>query len=347
MKVVAALRTGRQAVDAIEHHDADVVMLDVDMPELDGISALPLLLKKKRGLVVIMVSTLTRRSAEVSLRALSLGAADYVPKPEAAPDAATSAAFRRELIEKVRTLGRGRSASRALAPAAVPAADPSLRRALRPGGGLPLAAGASTVNLRPFSLAAPRALLIGSSTGGPQALSALLATLTAAIDRAPVLIAQHMPPTFTAVLAEHLKGAAGREAHEGEDGEPVLTGGIYVAPGARHMRVVRGPGGVRIALGDDPPINFCKPAVDALFSSAAAVWGAGNLALVLTGMGTDGTRGAADLVAAGGSVIAQDEATSVVWGMPRSAAQAGLCSAVLPLDQMAANVTRLFFGDRQ
>jgi two-component system, chemotaxis family, protein-glutamate methylesterase/glutaminase len=110
MKVVAALRTGRQAVDAIEHHDADVVMLDVDMPELDGISALPLLLKKTRGLVVIMVSTLTRRSAEVSLRALSLGAADYVPKPEAAPDAATSAAFRRELIEKVRTLGRGRSA---------------------------------------------------------------------------------------------------------------------------------------------------------------------------------------------------------------------------------------------
>ena len=149
------------------------------------------------------------------------------------------------------------------------------------------------------------------------------------------------------VLAEHLKGAAGRDAHEGEDGEPVLAGGIYVAPGGRHMRVVRGPGGVRIALGDDPPINFCKPAVDALFSSAAAAWGAGNLALVLTGMGTDGTRGAADLVAAGGSVIAQDEATSVVWGMPRSVAQAGLCSAVLPLDQIAANVTRLFFGDRQ
>jgi len=258
MKVVAALRTGRQAVDAIEHHDADVVMLDVDMPELDGISALPLLLKKKRGLVVIMVSTLTRRSAEVSLRALSLGAADYVPKPEAAPDAATSVAFRRELIEKVRTLGRGRSALRALAPAAVPAADPSLRRALRPSGGLPLAAGTSTVNLRPFSLAAPRALLIGSSTGGPQALSALLATLTAAIDRAPVLIAQHMPPTFTAVLAEHLKGAAGRDAHEGEDGEPVLAGGIYVAPGGRHVRVVRGPGGVRIALGDDPPHQFLQ-----------------------------------------------------------------------------------------
>src|SRR6478752_5421027 len=171
MIVAACLRTGREAVEQLEACNPDVVVLDVEMPELDGISALPQLLKKKRDLVVIMVSTLTRRSAEVSLRALSLGAADYVPKPEAAPDAATSAAFRRELIEKVRALGRGRSALRALAPAAAPAADPSLRRALRPGGGLPLAAGTGTVNLRPFSLAAPRALLIGSSTGGPQALS--------------------------------------------------------------------------------------------------------------------------------------------------------------------------------
>jgi two-component system chemotaxis response regulator CheB len=127
----------------------------------------------------------------------------------------------------------------------------------------------------------------------------------------------------------------------------VLAGGIYVAPGGRHMRVVSGAGGVKIALGDDPPINFCKPSVDALFASAAGIWGAASLALVLTGMGTDGTRGAADLVAAGGSVIAQDEATSVVWGMPRSAAQSGLCSAVLPLDRMAANVTRLFCGDRR
>src|ERR1700730_2037843 len=132
MQIIASLRTGREAVAQIERSDADVVVLDIDMPELDGISALPLLLQKKRGLVVIMVSTLTRRSAEISLRALSLGAADYIPKPEAAPDAATSVAFRRELIEKVRTLGRGRSALRAFAPAAVPAADPSLRRALPP-----------------------------------------------------------------------------------------------------------------------------------------------------------------------------------------------------------------------
>jgi two-component system chemotaxis response regulator CheB len=202
------------------------------------------------------------------------------------------------------------------------------------------------IHLRPFALTTPRVLLIGSSTGGPQALTALIEKLPAAIDRAPVLITQHMPPTFTTVMAEHLSRVGGRGAHEAEDGEPVLAGGIYVAPGGRHMRVVRDDDAVRIAIGDDEPIHFCKPAVDALFSSAAAAWGSASLALVLTGMGTDGTQGATELVAAGASVIAQDEATSVVWGMPRSVAQAGLCSAVLPLDQIAQKVLRLLSGDR-
>ncbi|MGA8819786.1 MAG: chemotaxis protein CheB, partial [Xanthobacteraceae bacterium] len=202
------------------------------------------------------------------------------------------------------------------------------------------------IALRPFALAMPRALLIGSSTGGPQALTALFEKLTAAVDRAPVLITQHMPPTFTTVLAEHLRRVSGRGAHEAEDGEPVLAGGIYLAPGGRHMRVLRDGEIVKIALTDDPPINFCRPSVDPLFSSAAAVWGPAVLAVVLTGMGSDGTQGAADIVAAGGSVIAQDEATSVVWGMPRSVAQAGLCSAVLPLDQIPGKVLRLLLGSR-
>ena len=204
----------------------------------------------------------------------------------------------------------------------------------------------ASIQLRPFALTPPRALLIGSSTGGPQALTVLIEKLPSAIDRAPVLITQHMPATFTTVMAEHLSRVGGRGAHEAEDGEPVLAGGIYIAPGGRHMRVVRNGDAVRIAIGDDEPIHFCKPAVDALFSSAAAVWGPSSLALVLTGMGADGTLGAADIVAAGGSIIAQDEATSVVWGMPRSVAQAGLCAAVLPLDQIAPKVIRLFSGDR-
>src|SRR5581483_96690 len=200
------------------------------------------------------------------------------------------------------------------------------------------------IKLRPFHASLPRVLLIGSSTGGPQALSALVAGIGSVIDRAPVLITQHMPPTFTTILAEHLARVSGRPVREAEDGEPILAGKIYIAPGGRHMRVTR-HGGVAVAVIDtEPPINFCRPAVDPLFSSAAKVWGGWNLGLIMTGMGTDGTHGAADIVAAGGTIIAQDEATSVVWGMPGSAAQAGLCSAVLPLDRIAAKVTHLFWG---
>jgi two-component system chemotaxis response regulator CheB len=340
MMVAACLRTGREALDQVEACDPDVIVLDVDMPELDGISALPLLLKKKRDLVVIMASTLTRRSAEISLRALSLGAADYVPKPEAAPDAATSALFHRELIDKIRSLG-GRAPSRrgtAIARAAAPAAGWS---------GVAPPDEAVRAGLRPFARMLPRALLIGASTGGPQALTSLIGQIGASIERAPVLITQHMPPTFTTVLAEHLSRISGRDVREAEQGEAVVGGRVYLAPGGRHMRVVReSDGAVIIALGDDPPINFCKPAVDPLLSSAATVWSAGALALVLTGMGSDGTHGAAAIAVAGGSVIAQDEATSVVWGMPRAVAQAGLCSAVLPLGEIAAKVNRLFAGGR-
>ncbi len=338
MTVTACLRTGREAVEQIEQSNPDVVVLDVDMPELDGISALPLLLKKKPNLVVIMASTLTRRNAEISLRALSLGATDYVPKPQAAPDAEMSAAFQRELIEKIRNLGRDRR---------------SLSRRWRPrpvlGDKLPTPpqpAQTAAFTLRPFAAVQPRVLLIGSSTGGPQALTTLIGQIGTVIERAPILITQHMPPTFTTVLAEHLMRVSGQRVHEAVHGEKVLANIIYVAPGGRHMRVVRGRDGPMIALGDGPPINFCKPAVDPLLSSAAALWGSASLALILTGMGCDGTRGAAEIAAAGGSVIAQDEATSVVWGMPRSVAHAGLCSAVLPLDRIAAKVNRLFSGDR-
>ena len=155
-----------------------------------------------------------------------------------------------------------------------------------------------------------------------------------------------MPPTFTTILAEHLARASRRPAREGVDGEPVKPGQIYLAPGGRHMRVARQGSGTVIALDDGPPVNFCKPAVDPLFTSAIGVWQGAILAVVLTGMGSDGTRGGRELIAAGGSIIAQDEATSVVWGMPGSAANAGICSAVLPLGQIAPKLNRLFSGDR-
>jgi two-component system chemotaxis response regulator CheB len=328
LDVVALLRTGRDAIEEIDRADPDVIVLDVEMPELDGISALPRLLARKRDLAVIMASTVTRRNAEISLKALALGAADYIPKPSSPHDAGASDNFRRELIEKIRTLGQRARSGRAARHAPRPA---------RPQ--LP-------VPLRPMPLTPPRVLLIGASTGGPQALEAVLANCGALVARAPVLVTQHMPATFTAILAEHLARATGSPVREAVDGERVAAGVIYVAPGGRHMRVVPHEGAPTVAIDDGAPINFCKPSVDPLFSSAAALWGGKALALVLTGMGADGLAGARAIVAAGGHVIAQDEATSVVWGMPGQVAHAGLCSAVLPLSEIAPRLTRLFAGER-
>jgi two-component system chemotaxis response regulator CheB len=356
LQVVASLRSGREAIEQVERANPDVVILDVDMPDIDGITALPRLLEKRRDLVVIMSSTLTRRNAEVSLRALSLGAADYIPKPETTREITSSVAFRRDLIEKIRALGARRkqrlSSARALpwVPATRPApvGNHAAAAGLRPVASPDTAPAQDHVafKLRSLPSAPPRILLIGSSTGGPQALGAIVGRITDVIDQAPVLITQHMPPTFTTILAEMLERASGRPVHEAVDGEPLRAGAIYIAPGGRHLRVVRRDGLPSVALDDGPQINFCKPAVDPMFSSAADTWGGWNLALVLTGMGADGTRGAADIVAAGGSVIAQDEDTSVVWGMPGSVAKAGLCSAVLPIDQIAAKLTDLFSGSR-
>jgi two-component system chemotaxis response regulator CheB len=363
LEVVAALRSGREAIAQIEHVDPDVVILDVDMPDMDGITALPRLLAAKPDLVVIMASTLTRRNAEISLRALSLGAADYIPKPETTREVTTSEAFRRELVEKIRALGLRRKHPPEQAREATPAAAPAVVRPVTlPTGELVPAdepvpavsvehapvdeANQDVIKLRPFPPIQPRVLLIGASTGGPQALNAVIAKLNRVIDEAPVLIVQHMPPTFTTIFAEHLSRASGRVAREGVDGEPVRAGHIYIAPGGKHMRVDRRGGEATIGIFDGPMVNFCKPSVDPLFSSAAEIWGAKCLALVLTGMGCDGTNGAADLVAAGGAVIAQDEATSVVWGMPGSVTHAGLCSSVLPLDRIAPAVIRLFSGSR-
>jgi two-component system chemotaxis response regulator CheB len=343
MQVTASLRTGLDAVNQIERINPDVAVLDIEMPDLDGISALPQLLAKKRDLIVIMASTLTRRNAEISFKALSLGASDYIPKPESTRDTSAAETFRHDLIQKIRHLGakvRRATAPSTASPSLAPTLDKSRETAHRPQVA-PL-----QLVRRPFGMLAPRVLLIGSSTGGPQALLSLVADIGPVIDRFPVLITQHMPPTFTTILAEHLARSSRHPAHEAIDGEIVKAGRIYLAPGGRHMRVVRHGAQVAIALDDGPPVNFCKPAVDPLFTSAIDVWQGGIMSVILTGMGTDGMRGGKEIVAAGGSVIAQDEATSVVWGMPGAAANAGICAAVLPLNQIAPKLVRLFSGDR-
>ena len=337
MVVAASLRTGLDAVNQLERINPDIAVLDIEMPELDGISALPLMLAKKRNLIIIMASTLTRRNAEISFKALALGASDYIPKPESTRVATAADIFHHDLIQKIRSLG-AKLRRKGLAPS--PALDRMRELSPRTAMANP------DLLRRAFGTQAPRALLIGASTGGPQALMTLVAQLGPVIDRFPVLITQHMPPTFTTILAEHLARSSHRPAHEGVDGEIVKVGQIYLAPGGRHMRVARQGGEVTIALDDGAPVNFCKPAVDPLFTSAIDVWQGGVLALLLTGMGSDGTRGGKEIVAAGGGVVAQDEASSVVWGMPGAAAHAGICAAVLPLDQIAAKLVRLFSGDR-
>jgi two-component system chemotaxis response regulator CheB len=329
MKVVGSHCNGHEALDNLSRVDPDVVVLDIEMPVLDGLATLPLLLARKPGLTVIIASTVTRRNAEVGLRALSLGAADYVSKPET--NLATSGEFRRELTDKIRGLSRRRG-SRLARVESPPLAVVEPAEAPTP------------FKLRPYSTFPPRAVVIGSSTGGPQALQVMVRELEPVLQRVPVLIAQHMPPTFTTILAEHLGRAAGRPAHEATDNERIAPGAIYVAPGGKHMRAVREGDTLRVALGDDPPVHFCRPAVDPLFESAAKVFGAGTLAVILTGMGVDGAAGAARVAACGGSVIAQDEATSVVWGMPGAAAQAGVCSGVLPLHGIAPQLVKLVAG---
>jgi two-component system, chemotaxis family, protein-glutamate methylesterase/glutaminase len=345
MVVAASLRTGLEAVNQIERVNPDVAVLDIEMPELDGISALPQLLAKKRNLIVIMASTLTRRNAEISFKALSLGASDYIPKPESTRETGAAETFHHDLIQKIRAFGakvrrpvpETPSPPLAPAPGRVRAAAPRLHAAPLPQ---------LQLMKRAFGALAPRVLLIGSSTGGPQALMTLVADLGPLIDRYPVLITQHMPPTFTTILAEHLARSSHRPAHEAVDGEIVKAGRIYLAPGGRHMRVIRHGTDAAIALDDGPPVNFCRPAVDPMFTSAIDIWQGGILAVVLTGMGSDGMRGGKEIVAAGGSVIAQDEASSVVWGMPGAAANAGICSAILPLNQIAPKLVRVFAGDR-
>ena len=346
IEVVASHRHGRAAVEDINRSNPDVVVLDIEMPEMDGMEALPLLLKARPGVVVIMASTLTRRNAEISLRALSLGASDYIPKPETTSQVTTSIDFRREVVEKVKNLGR-RSGVAGNQPRAMTALTRSSVKSVQtaPARAMPKRAD-SALKTRSYATVPPRIIAIGSSTGGPQALAKLVAEIGPAMSRVPVVITQHMPATFTTILAEHLAKASNRPAAEAVDGEVLRGGQIYVAPGGLHLSLIEKAGQTTAKLSDGPQINFCKPAVDPLFESVAKIYGAASLAIVLTGMGADGANGVKVLGAAGASVIAQDEASSVVWGMPGAAANTGQCSEILPLDAIGPKTVRILSGVR-
>lgn len=334
IEVVRSVADGEQAVRQLAPSGAEIVVLDIDMPVLSGIDALPKLLAIQPGLKVLMSSTLTRRNATISMRALSMGAADFVPKPQSVRGVTTSEEFRYELIAKVKMLGAlARNASGKTAPSAPSAVD-------RLGTVMP---SAPAIRLRRSGETAPQVLAIGSSTGGPQALMSLFESLAGKIN-VPVVVTQHMPPTFTGILAEQLSKVGRVPAIEGASGEALIPGHIYVAPGGHHMLLQRSGGNVVIKLDDGPAENFCRPAVDPMFRSLSASYGAGVLALVLTGMGHDGRAGAQEIAKSGGTIFVQDQATSVVWGMPGAVAEAGLASAVLPLPEIAPKVAGLLKG---
>lgn len=331
VEVLASASNGEMALNALSRHDVEIVILDIEMPVMDGLTALPKLLAAKPGLKVIIASTLTRRGADISMRALAAGAADYLTKPGAS--ALTSAdEFKRELLAKVKALGQARrraaglEAPHPMARGAEPAFEPAPQRRV--------------IALRPSAREVPEIVAIGSSTGGPQALFRVMSALKGQLKQ-PILITQHMPATFTTILAEHIARASGYAAAEGVDGEPVRGGRVYVAPGDFHMTVHVERGEKLVRLLKTPPENFCRPSVDPMLRSLAAAYGGRVLTLILTGMGHDGLGGGRAVVEAGGTVIAQDEASSVVWGMPGAVAMAGLCSAVLPLDEIGPFIGKL------
>lgn len=333
--VIASAGNGKAALAALARHDIEVVILDIEMPVMDGLTALPKLLAAKPDLKIIIASTLTRRGADVSIRALAAGAADYLTKPGSLV-LSSADQFKRDLLAKVKVLGHaGRTAIALRAGRQTPG---TRRRAeVAPLEEVPR----RVIALRPMARELPEVIAIGASTGGPQALFSVLGALKGAV-RQPIFITQHMPATFTTILAEHIGRISGYPTHEAIDGEPVNAGRIYVAPGDFHMTVETVEPGSRVMrLSKGVPENFCRPSVDPMLRSLAEAYGPRVLAIMLTGMGRDGLAGSRTVVQRGGTVIAQDEPTSIVWGMPGAVAMAGLCSAVLPLADIAGLIEKL------
>lgn len=325
MEVAGVAANGRIALQKIIQVNPDVVTLDVEMPELDGVAMVREIRKTHPHLPVIMFSTLTQRGAETTLDALTAGATDYVTKPANVGSIGESISrLEAELIPRIKAhcrrplLGQLPTAARPVVPA--------VRR----------------VTLAPATTAGPQTvelLCIGCSTGGPNALAEVFSKLAKPLP-VPVVIVQHMPPVFTKILAERLGKVSGFPSHEATHGQVIEPGQIYLAPGGLHLELAREGTKLVARVHDGPPENSCRPAVDVLFRSAASLVGPGVLSVILTGMGQDGLRGAEAIRTQGGRVLAQDEASSVVWGMPGAVSNAGLAEAILPLGEIGGELSR-------
>lgn len=357
LTLVGAAVDGEQGLRKAEELKPDLIVLDVEMPKMDGLAALPLLLKAVPGCKVVMASTLTRRGGEVTIRALSMGAADYASKPQAGRLAGAEE-FRRDLLTKLKALAprpippvptQNQIAPGAPAAPTAPTAPTARTISAPPPASAPAKKMHAPVAQPPQTRGTPRhtgrpdIIAIGSSTGGPQALRDVIAAIPADV-RAPIVIAQHMPALFTKILAEHLTKAGKLVCKEAEDNERLKPGCVYVAPGDFHMTIRKDAAGFYAVLDQTPPINFCRPAVDPLFQSVAEVTRGAALGIILTGMGHDGREGARMLRNAGGTILAQDEATSIVWGMPGAVAEAGLADEILSLSEIGPGIVRRVKG---
>lgn len=319
LEAAGSAADGVQAIRKLVQANADICVLDLEMPVMGGLEALPHLLSLQPKLKILIASRLTKRGAEITLRALELGAADYVAKPEASGLGGADA-FRRELFEKARALagdpgGEPTPDATPSAPTLEPISS-QVRRAL------------------PAQLHRPEILVVGASTGGPQALRLFLQNMGASWPT-PIVMVQHMPATFTDLLASHLAKGTSLSVVTAVDGMPMLAGRAYLAPGDFHLRFERQGETIVARLDQGPSENYCRPSVDVLFRSAAETFREAALAVVLTGMGRDGLAGSAAIARAGGVILAQDEESSVVWGMPGAVAKAGWASVVGDLEHLA------------
>lgn len=327
IEVVGTAVNGKIAVGKLEQLKPDLVTMDIEMPEMNGIEAVRAIRAGQGGTAhsrvpIVMFSTLTERGASATLDALSAGANEYVTKPANVGSVSQSMeSVREQLIPKIKVL-TGRPVTTG------PAAAPPPPRPAAPRTG-------------PHKL--PAVLVIGSSTGGPEALAQVLPKLPANLP-VPILLVQHMPPVFTRQFAQRLDRLSALRVVEAADGSPLVPGTAHLAPGDHHLTVRATARGLHTGLNQGPPENFCRPAVDPLFRSAVTAYDGAVLAVVLTGMGSDGRNGAAEIRSAGGTVVVQDQATSVVWGMPGAIAQAGLADEILPLDRIPDAINRHLAG---
>jgi two-component system chemotaxis response regulator CheB len=344
IEVVGFAANGLQAIEAIKTYSPDVMTLDIEMPEMDGLTALREIRKTNKYLPIIMFSTLTHNGAQAAVMALTAGASDYVGKPATSAGSVDGAfkVLETELIPKIIGLAKRVKSRRARELNAPDGSSPGLGLTPIPRETTLVRSLKST----PAETSLPQsvipvkpvqAICIGVSTGGPMALMQIFSQITTPLS-VPVFIVQHMPPTFTALLAARLSAAGVMTIKEAEEGEIAIAGAGYIAPGGFHMTLEKSGTKTIIHLNTEPPENSCRPAVDVLFRSAVEVYGGGLLAVMLTGMGYDGLKGCQIIATKGGQIIAQDEATSVVWGMPGAVAQAGLAHAVLPIEKMAEEI---------